>query len=90
MDQFDDSFALEADGVQSLTPRKSPHLRRRGSLTHLNKILKPSSVTGFGFSGALGLTGAVSRKKISSMRKRMMNTMRKVMPMGRRTGYKQM
>uniref|UniRef100_A0A182JXM5 Uncharacterized protein n=1 Tax=Anopheles christyi TaxID=43041 RepID=A0A182JXM5_9DIPT len=74
MNQFDDSFALSADGAQPLTPRKSPQLLRRGSLTRLGK--KNGRQTGSqittGLSSIISGGIASSRKKIVGVRKRMM------------------
>uniref|UniRef100_A0A182SMD1 Uncharacterized protein n=1 Tax=Anopheles maculatus TaxID=74869 RepID=A0A182SMD1_9DIPT len=77
LDQFDDSFALEMDSAQPLTPRKSPHLLRRGSFTRLSKINRPPAIVASKIStGGLSsiITGgfASSRKKFVGVRKRVL------------------
>uniref|UniRef100_A0A182WMX9 Uncharacterized protein n=1 Tax=Anopheles minimus TaxID=112268 RepID=A0A182WMX9_9DIPT len=72
LDQFDDSFVLEMDGVLPLTPRKSPHLLRRGSLTRLGKTNRQPASKVAGLSSIITGGIASSRKKFVGVRKRVM------------------
>uniref|UniRef100_A0A182PXC2 Uncharacterized protein n=1 Tax=Anopheles epiroticus TaxID=199890 RepID=A0A182PXC2_9DIPT len=86
MNQFDDSFAPNRDAAQLLTPRKSPHLLRRGSLTRLGKNTcrqLGSSSKATGLSGIITGGIASSRKKFVGVRKRMM----KLIPRRPSSGY---
>uniref|UniRef100_A0A182F7R4 Uncharacterized protein n=1 Tax=Anopheles albimanus TaxID=7167 RepID=A0A182F7R4_ANOAL len=86
MDQFDDSFSLEMDCTAPLTPRRSPHLKRRASISLLRKTLKATSA-GAGNRPTGGELATVSRKKATSVRKRMLGTIRKVFQRRSRPGY---
>uniref|UniRef100_A0A182NSL7 Uncharacterized protein n=1 Tax=Anopheles dirus TaxID=7168 RepID=A0A182NSL7_9DIPT len=82
MDQFDDSFAPELDHIQPLTPRKSPHLLRRGSLTHLGPKARIAHTT------AAAVQVGASRKRFGGVRKRVMNSVRKMLlPRRTSSGY---
>uniref|UniRef100_A0A8W7PAQ3 Uncharacterized protein n=1 Tax=Anopheles coluzzii TaxID=1518534 RepID=A0A8W7PAQ3_ANOCL len=86
MNQFDDSFALNADCAQPLTPRKSPQLLRRGSLTRLGKKSSRQTagqVTMTGLSSVISGGIASSRKKFLGVRKRVM----KLLPRRPTLGY---
>uniref|UniRef100_A0A182QID1 Uncharacterized protein n=1 Tax=Anopheles farauti TaxID=69004 RepID=A0A182QID1_9DIPT len=93
MDQFDDSFAPELDAVQPLTPRKSPHLLRRGSLTRLgSKKRIAHTTTAATMMQVGGLSSIVSsRKTFGGVRKRVMNSVRKMLlPRRTSSGYKKL